>query len=334
MLFSGGTVALERTVVSLVGNPYVEVLLFAGILGLAGGVLTFPFGFYSGYVLEHSYGLSNQTMPAWAWERMKGVLVSAAIGAPLLAVFYYLLTAMPEYWWLAVATVMFVVSVGLSRIAPLVILPLFYRLTPLDASPLRERIIDLAKTTSMIVEGIYSFNLSKTTKKANAAFTGIGRSKRILLGDTLLGSFTEEEVEVVFAHELGHYTRGHIWKGIAFGTVSVYVGLFLTAQAYGASLGWFGFSSASQLAALPLLALWLALYSLVTSPLGNMLSRKHEFEADRYAVERTGKKEAFVSSMRKLASMNLADTTPHPLVEFFFYSHPSIEKRIAAAEAL
>jgi len=334
LLLSGATLELETFVATITGSSYLALLLFSALLGIVVSILSLPFSFYSGFILEHRFHLSNQTFPAWMWERSKGLLVSIPLVVPILLIFYYLLTTMPHAWWFAVATVMFVFSIGLSRIAPIVILPLFYKLTPLGDSPLKEKILSLTKSTSMIVEGIYSFNLSKTTKKANAAFIGIGKSKRILLGDTLMDNFSEEEIEVVFAHELGHYSRGHIWKGILVGTISIYVGLFLTQQAYTASLSWFGFTSPEQFAALPLLTLWLGLYSLITSPVGNILSRKHEFEADRYAVEKTNNKPAFISTMNKLAEMNLADKEPHPLVEFLFYSHPSIKKRIAAAEAI
>jgi STE24 endopeptidase len=260
------------------------------------------------------------------------MLVAIPIITPLAALVYFFLLTFHMLWWLPVALSLFVVSIGLSRIAPVLILPLFYKLTPLDETPLKERIIALTRSTKMIVEGIYAFNLSKTTKKANAAFTGIGRSKRILLGDTLMENFSDDEIETVFAHELGHYSHGHIRTGIIVGTVSIFLGLYLTSLAYAASLEWFGFTSITQLSALPLLTLWLGLYSFVTSPVSNILSRKHEFEADRYAVERTKNRTAFISTMNKLASMNLADRTPHPLVEFLFYSHPSIEKRIAAVE--
>jgi STE24 endopeptidase len=332
LLIGGYTVLIEQYIDTMTTQPYAALLLFAAAIGMLTGILSFPFSFYSGYILEHRYHLSNQSFPGWLWESTKGVFVAIPIMTPLLLIFYYLLRMFPDTWWFAVSTAMFLFSIGLSRIAPIIILPLFYKLTPLEDSPLKEKILSLTKSTSMIVEGIYSFNLSKTTKKANAAFTGIGKSKRILLGDTLMEKFSDEEIEVVFAHELGHYSRGHIWKGIAVGTISIYLGLFLTQQAYTLSLSWFGFSSQSQLSALPLLTLWLGLYSLCTSPISNILSRKHEFEADLYAMERTKNTPAFISTMNKLAEMNLADTTPHPMVEFFFYSHPSIEKRIQAAE--
>jgi STE24 endopeptidase len=146
--------------------------------------------------------------------------------------------------------------------------------------------------------------------------------------------FSEEEIETVFAHELGHYKRKHILVGIAIGTLSTFVGLFIAARLYEWSLEWFGFRSPTEIAALPLLALWLTLFGVVTAPLGNMLSRRHERQADAYAVQTTANRTAFVSALRKLAVMNLVDTEPHPLVEWMFYSHPSIAKRINMVEAL
>lgn len=332
LLSFGITAAIESYALGLSQNPYIAVLIFSALFGAASSLVSLPFSYFSGFILEHRYAMSNQTFLQWAWEGFKGVLISIPIITPLALVVYYFLVTFSSFWWFPVAVTLFIVSIGLSRIAPIVILPLFYTLTPLEESPLKERILSLTRSTRMIVEGIYSFNLSKTTKKANAAFTGIGTSKRILLGDTLIQNFSDEEIETVFAHELGHYSHGHIWKGILTGTFSIFLGLYLTSLAYDMSITWFGFTSITQLAALPLLTLWLGVYSLITSPIGNILSRSHEFEADRYAVERTGNRAAFISTMNKLADMNLADRTPHPIVEFLFYSHPSIEKRIRAAE--
>ncbi len=332
LLVSGYTLSAEQYALTFTSNPFAALLIFSALIGIAGGIVSFPFSFYSGFILEHQYNLSNQTFGQWIWESAKGMLISVPLLTPLALLAYFFLLTFGAAWWLPVAITLFVFSIGLSRIAPIVILPLFYTLTPLEDSPLKEKIRTLTKSTTMIVEGIYSFNLSKTTKKANAAFTGIGKSKRILLGDTLMKNFSGDEIETVFAHELGHYSHGHIWKGIASGTASIFLGLYLTSLAYSASLPWFGFTAIAQIAALPLLTLWLGLYSLITAPFGNILSRKHEFEADRYAVERTKNKPAFVSTMNKLAEMNLADRTPHPLVEFLFYSHPSIEKRVRAVE--
>ena len=334
LLVSGFTLRIEALAYSFTQSSYIALFIFGGIIGVCNGVLTFPLSFYSSFMLEHKYNLSNQTFLQWLWERVKGMFVALPIMVPLGLIFYYFLVTFHNTWWLPVALTLFFFSIVLSRLAPVFIMPLFYKFVAIEEGNLKEKILALTKETSMRVEGIYTFNLSKTTKKANAACTGIGKSKRIILGDTLVEKFSEDEIEVVFAHELGHYTHGHIWKGILVGTVSIFLGLFLTAQLYSLSLAWFGFTSLAQLAALPLLTLWLGLYSVITLPLSNILSRKHEYEADRYAVERTQKKNVFASAMNKLAAMNLADTTPHPLIEFLLYSHPSIEKRIAATEKL
>ncbi|MGA7161275.1 MAG: M48 family metallopeptidase [Bacteroidota bacterium] len=332
IVVTGFSLRVENFVHSYTQSPYAALLIFGAILGLLSSIFSSPLSFYSGFILEHRYNLSNQTFFQWMWEQCKAFLVSIPIAVPLVLLFYFFLREYQLLWWLPVATAMFVVSMLLSKIVPVFIMPLFYKFTPLENDALKERILSMCKNTRMNVTGIFTFNLSKTTKKANAGFTGIGKSKRIILGDTLMQHFSDDEVETVFAHELGHYVHGHIWKNILVGTLSIYAGLFITSKLYFVSLGWFGFSSVDQLAALPLLALWLGVYSLLTSPLSNVLSRKYEFEADRYALERTGNASAFTSTMRKLAEMNLADTAPHPVIEFLFYSHPSIEKRIRAAE--
>jgi STE24 endopeptidase len=172
--------------------------------------------------------------------------------------------------------------------------------------------------------------MSKNTKKANAAFTGLGKSKRILLGDTLMDNYSHDEIETVVAHELGHYKRNHIVKNIIIGTAASFGTLFLIAYLYSLSIGWFGFTRLQEIAALPILSVWAMLIGLIETPLTNILSRKFEYEADQYAVSVTGKPSAFMATLNKLTEQNLADKDPHPLVEWFFYSHPSISNRVNA----
>jgi STE24 endopeptidase len=319
---------------TIASQSYLALLLFSLAVGLSQTVITLPLSFYSGYIIEHRYGLSNQSLWRWAGERLKGLLVAAPIGAAVLIVLYYCLNRYGSAWWLPVSIALTVFSVVLARLAPVLIMPLFYKFTPLADGSLKERIMRLCAEAGLRVEGVFSFNLSKNTKKANAGFTGIGKSRRIILGDTLVKEFSEEEIETVFAHELGHYKHRHIIIGICIGTVSTFAGLFIAARLYEASLSVFGFSSITELAALPLLAIWLSVFALVTSPLGNIISRRHERQADAYAVKSTGNRSAFVSALRKLAAMNLADPEPHPLVEFLFYSHPAIARRIKIVESL
>lgn len=332
LVATGGTSTVETWMRGVAGNDYVVLLLFITALWLLEGVLTLPLSYYSGYHLEHRYNLSNQTRGAWVREGVKGGLVGAALMLPLVVVLFFWIRTSGSWWWLPVGGTLFLFSVVLARLAPILIFPLFYKFRPLEEGGLKTTILSLCRKVGMSVEGVFVFDISKNTKKANAAFTGIGKSRRILLGDTLIANFTDEEIETVFAHELGHYKLRHVWVMMAFGTVSSFLGLYVTAQAYDTSLAWFGFSAPDRIAALPLLALWLGVYSLVTTPLSNMLSRTQEYDADRFAVQLSGKRQAFQHALIKLAKVNLADPSPHPLVEFLFHSHPSIAKRLRAVE--
>ncbi len=162
----------------------------------------------------------------------------------------------------------------------------------------------------------------------------LGKTKRIILGDTLLDNFSDDEIETVIAHELGHYKKKHIVKNIIFGTVTSFLTLFIIAYLYKNSLAWFDFTSITQIAALPLLALWSMLIGIIQTPLGNILSRKYEYQADEYAVKETGNGDVFIATLEKLNEQNLGDKEPHPFVEWFFYSHPSIKNRISAISSL
>jgi STE24 endopeptidase len=192
----------------------------------------------------------------------------------------------------------------------------------------------LAKLGKFNLDGIYRFNMSKNTKKANAAFTGLGKSKRIILGDTLLESFTGDEIETVFAHEVGHYAHKHLLIGIITGTVSSYLSLFLADMIYQSVVRSYHFQGIDDLAVLPILTIALTVITVIFSPISNALSRRNERQADRYALRNSSQPSAFISAMEKLAEQNLADRTPHPLVEFLFHGHPSVEKRIKFSKAI
>jgi len=331
VLAAGFSNTLEKTAFSYFSNEYLALLLFVLILFGGISVILFPLDFYSSYILEHKFNLSNQTLLGYFKEGLKGLVLGALLGGPLLCAFYYILKNFGENWWLVLGIFMFVFSVIIGRLAPTLIMPLFYKFTPIENESVKERILSLAKKANVTINGIFSFNMSKSTKKANAAFTGMGKSKRIILGDTLLESFSDEEIETVFAHEMGHYTRKHILKLMFVSTILTFAGLFITSKLYSLSLEWFGFTSVYQIAAIPLLFLLLSLYSLITSPITNILSRKFEWEADTYALEITKDRNAFISAMEKLADQNLADKKPNKVIEFLFHSHPSLEKRIAFA---
>ena len=323
---------LEMYLSNYFTNPYLLFIAYLFVIGFVGSILSFPISYYSGFYLEHKYNLSNQTFWKWILEGLKGLLVSLVIGVPILLTFYYILNTFYSLWWLPFATLMFFLSVVLSQIFPILIFPIFYKITPIENENLKERINKLAHDARLKVENVYKFNMSKNTKKANAAFTGLGKTKRIILGDTLLDNYSEDEIETVIAHELGHYKKKHIIKNIIIGTTSSFLTLFIIALLYKNSLSWFGFVSITEVSALPLLALWSMVIGIVQSPLGNLLSRKFEYEADEYAIVETKNPTAFKKTLEKLTDQNLGDKEPHPFVEWFFYSHPSIKNRIGAIE--
>ena len=334
IIVTGGfSLRLQEIALGVSTKPYLALLIFTALLGAIEMIVMFPLEFYEGFILEHRFGLSNQTLLGWLWDEVKGLLVGIVLFTPLLLLFYFFLRNLQELWWLPVAGALFLFGVLLSRIAPTLIFPLFYKFVPLEDKDLIRRITKLAEPLGLRISGVFRFNLSKTTKKANAAFTGMGKTKRIILGDTLLENFSHDEIESVFAHELGHYKFGHIWKGILSGFLTTFVGLFLTAQLYSKSLVIFDFTSVHQLAALPLLGLFFTLYGLITMPVQNGISRHFERQADRYAIGTIGDAAPFITSMERLADMNLADKEPHPIIEFWFYSHPAVGKRIEAAKA-
>lgn len=327
---AGLSYSLEVFLFNTFSNNYLLFIIFITIVGSSLGIIFFPLSYYSGFYLEHKYNLSNQTFIKWIWENVKGMLVSAVIALPILLFFFYVINKFGDLWWLPLAIGLFFFSVILAQLVPIIVLPIFYKVVPLQNENLINKIANLAQQAGLRVENVYSFNMSKNTKKANAAFTGLGKTKRILLGDTLLNNYSDDQIETVVAHELGHYKRKHILKNLLIGTITSFLTLFLIAQLYNFSLSWFGFLSITQISAFPLLTLWAMLIGLIITPLTNSLSRKFEYEADEYAVASTKKNNSFITVLEKLTEQNLGDKNPHPFVEWFFYSHPSINKRISA----
>jgi len=325
----GYSLFLEKYIQNIFSSHYFVFMGYVFAVGVSSSILFMPVNFYTGFYLEHKYNLSNQTFSKYIIENIKSMLVGLVIGVPILLLFYFVLNQFADLWWLVFASAMFLISVVLSQIFPIIILPIFYKVIPLQDEELKTRIANLAKGAGIKVENVFSFDMSKNTKKANAAFTGLGKTKRIILGDTLLNSFSKDEIETVIAHELGHYKHKHIVKNILFGTAASFLTFFVISVLYKNSLCWFDFESITQIAALPLLSLWAMIIGLMQNPIGNILSRKYEYEADRYAIESTNKPQSFINTLNKLNEQNLGDKEPHPFVEWFFYSHPSIlQKRI------
>jgi STE24 endopeptidase len=331
-LLSGASLWLRDQVMALTGQPLLIVALYAAVFGAVYGVLNAPLSYYSGFVLPHRYGLSIQSLRAWLWDQVKGAAIGGVLGLILLEVMYALLRISPDWWWLWTALVMLFFSVILSNLAPVLIMPLFYKFVPLDDADLAERLTRLSEQAGAHVRGVYRFDMSSKTVQANAAVVGLGNTRRIILGDTLLEAFSSDEIETILAHELGHHVHGDLGKGILVGSALTLIGLWLAGQALNWGVVAFGLSSLADVAAMPLLALALGAFELVTMPLNNGYSRWRESLADRYALDTTRKPDAFASAMTRLANQNLSEADPERWVEVLLYSHPAISRRVAMAK--
>jgi STE24 endopeptidase len=331
LAFSGISGVIVNQIELYVQNPYLQFLIFLAIVGMSAGIIGFPLDFYSSYILEHKFKLSTQNLFTWTVERIKSLGVGLMLGIPVALAFYYFLIISGKHWWLYFSAFIFLFAILLARLAPVLIFPIFYKFKPLDHGEISEKIIAIIKKNNIQIKGIYSFDMSRETKKANAGFTGIGKSKRIILSDTLIENFTPDEVAAVFAHEVGHYKKRHIIKNILLSGIVIFTSFFLCGQLYEWTLYRYGFVYIHEIAALPILFFYLSLFSIIAMPLSNYLSRSFEIEADRFSLDILEDKKSFISSMEKLAEINLADKEPHPLIEFLLYSHPSIKKRIEYA---
>lgn len=298
-------------------------------------VVSFSLSFYSGHVLEHKFQLSTQTFGEWLWRYTKRILLSAALSLCVVLGLYWMIWTLGGWWWLAAAGAFFVVSVVLGQLTPVLILPLFYRIKKLDSPDLTERISRLAEGTGLSIEGVYRMDLSEETVKANAMLAGMGHTRRVLLGDTLLDGFQPDEIEVIFAHEIGHHVFRHIWKIMVAGLFYSAAGFLVCDRLLAAWVSRGGGTidyTRLPVDTLPLMLLILTLLAMLFEPIQSAVSRHFERQADRYALERTGLNDAYRSAFRKLAKLNKDDPTPHWLDVLLFHSHPPVAQRLAMAE--
>lgn len=312
----------------------IQLILFTIALSFPWSLINLPLSFYAGYTLPHRFELSNQTIRGWISDQIKGALVSMVIGAPLLIGMFALLRAAPETWWLWGAGSYSLFAVILTALAPVILMPIFYKFKPLgeDHTGLEGRLVALSKRAGTFVQGVFTFDMSRRTRAANAALTGLGRSRRIILGDTLLENFSEEEIETVLAHELAHHVHRDIPLGIILQVPLTFLFFFLIHLTLGWAVPVLRLDSIADPANLPLLALVFSGLGLISLPLSNAWSRWRERMADNYALTITQKPEAFISAMTRLANQNLADVDPEAWVVFLLHSHPPLNQRIEAAK--
>ncbi len=334
-LFFGWSISLRNWLtVRWSLNDWILVPVFVLVFGGIYFVLNLPLSYYEGFVLPHRFGQSTQSLKDWIVDQLKGMAVGGPLGLILLELLYLALRATGNLWWLWAAGGLLVFNVLLSNLAPILIMPIFNKFVPLgdEHKELADRLMKLAERANTKVKGVFKFDMSRRTKSANAALTGIGNTRRIVLGDTLINEFTSDEIETVLAHELGHQVHKDIPILIAMGTLTTLLGLYLASLVLNWAIGYFGFSSISDVAAFPALVITLGLYGLIMMPLENAMSRWRERMADEYALEATGKNDSFASAMVHLANQNLGEVDPEQWVVFLFYTHPPLSERIEMAK--
>jgi STE24 endopeptidase len=313
---------------------WVELVLFAAILFGPWIILTLPLDYYSGFVLPHRFDLSTQTLRGWLSDMAKGAALGMIIGTPLLLAFYGTIRLAPKTWWIWAAAGYTLVTAILTTIAPILLMPIFFKFKPLgeEHSELAERLTHLAQSAGTYVQGVFTFDMSRRTRAANAALVGLGRTRRIILGDTLLSEFTSDEIETVMAHELAHHVHKDILISLVVQTCFNFLAFYLSAVMLNWTVNQTALTGVDDPAGLPFIGLLLGILSLLTMPISNAFSRWRESIADDYALEATRKPIPFASAMTRIANQNLAEVDPERWVVLLLYSHPPLKSRIEKAQ--
>ena len=334
LLATGWTARLRDLAYLGAGQIYVlAVFFYVFMLTVLNKILGLGLD-YCAFRVEHQFNLSNQKLRSWAKDQVKGWLVGLVIGSILVELVYWTIRTTPRFWWLIAWAICVVLFVFLAQVAPVVLFPLFYKFKPLENEGLKERLTRLSERAGTRVKGVYEWKLSEKSRKANAALAGLGVTRRIILADTLLEKYSDDEIEAILAHELGHHVHRHIPKSILVEAGITFFGFWAANQILHYAIERLHlFEQLSDFANLPLLMLVSAALSLLLMPALNAYSRFNERQADRYSYTAIPSIAPFVSGMNKLADQNLAERQPSRVVELLFHSHPPIAKRIQAAEA-
>ena len=332
LVATGGGNALASLVARLASARWIQVASMALALGAGHAALTLPLTLVRGFWLPRRFGLLHQPLRGWLGDRLKAALIGGALGLAAVEVVYALL-ALTEHWWLAAAAVFIAAEIAMAAVLPIWIVPLFYRLTPLADGSLRDRLLALARRAGVAAVGVFVADQSRKSRTANAAVVGLGRTRRIILFDTLLAEFSPDQIESVLAHELGHHVHGDMRRVLLVNGALTLLTAWLAARGLDLGVAFLGLAGPGDPAGLPWLALVALALGLVQLPLTNGYSRWIERQADDFALATTGNAAAFVGAMERLAGLNLAERRPSRLKEIFLYSHPALDRRIARAES-
>ncbi len=308
-------------------------LVYVGVLLAWLSVFSLPLSYYSGYIHERKWNFSTQTTKDWLLDQAKSFGVSFVLGALLLALLLWVMARFPDIWWLIAGLGTAFVSVVMATLFPIVILPIFHRYEPIQDEDLTGSLQKILAREGLKGSGFYMEDMSRKTRKENAFLAGLGKTRRVVLGDNLLKNMTKPEIVSIIAHEVGHYKHRHMWKGIALGTVQQVVVFFLLHLIMRAAFPQFLLSTRSTLSLLPLLIILAgAVSGFIFGPLGNALSRRMEKAADFYAITHIDQKKPFLTALAGLADRNLANAYPARWVKVLYYSHPPIGERLTMLE--
>jgi STE24 endopeptidase len=335
MIISGGFGYVNNISYSVFSNDITVALFFFAILFLASDLLTTPFSVYKVFVIEEKFGFNKTTRATYFFDKIKGWLIGGVIGGGLLAliIWFFQMTG-EKFWvfaWIAISGFTILMTMFYSQL----IVPLFNKQTPLEEGTLKESIKEMTSKTGFRLDNVYVIDGSKRSTKANAYFTGLGSRKRIVLYDTLINDLTSNEILAVLAHEIGHYKKKHSLYGTINGIIQAGITLFLFSLFINNQTLSEAMSVSKPNFHISLIAFGILFspVSLVTGIISMIFSRKHEYEADRYAAENADA-EALISALKKLSGKNLSNLTPHPAYVFFHYSHPTLVQRIRALNLL
>ena len=332
--FSGGFNYLDQIVRAWGFVPLVSGLLYISILLLAYGVLTLPFSIYGTFVIEERFGFNKTTPRTFFLDILKGIGLALLLGVPLLAVILVLFEYAGDYAWLYCWAAVVTFSLFMQYIAPTWIMPLFNKFTPMEAGELKEAILGYARSVKFPIKNVFVMDGSRRSSKSNAFFTGFGRNKRIALFDTLIEKHSIPEIVAVLAHEIGHYRKRHITQGVIIGILHMGVIFFLLSVFIGSQGLYQAFYMVqpSIYTGLLFFGFFYTPMELVFTVLMQMISRRNEYQADRFAAETINEPGSLVEALKKLSATNLSNLTPHPFYVFLNYSHPPLLQRVQAIQ--
>lgn len=329
LVFTG----LSGAFIRMINLPVIAAAVVYIAILMAGYHLLFsPLNYYSDFVLGHRYRLSTESFRSWITDEFKSFGLGLVLGAAIIALLYRYITLLPSFWWLAAWATMILISIVISNIAPIILIPIFYKMRPLDNLSLKDRLEQLLIKTGTRVQGIYLIEFSQKGTIANAALMGMGNTRRIVLSDTLLQQYTPEEIEVITAHEIGHYKHKDILRLLGTQSVSLLLVFFVSFLIFRSSVTELGFKGMSDVAALPWLAIIFGTIGFLIMPLSNAFGRYIEKQADGYSLKLTDNPGSFISAMTKLTDQNLAEAESARWIEVLLHDHPSFKQRVRHAK--